>query len=76
VPNTTNTNLYPPGGPDSTLDTKAVSLARLGLTSQLILYDTLQELQEIDFGPPLHSLIIGGGELHPLELEISIFTVS
>ena len=75
MPNTTNTNLYPPGGPDSTLDTKAVSLARLGLTSQLILYDTLQELQEIDFGPPLHSLIICG-ELHPLELEVSIFTVS
>jgi diphthine synthase len=46
-----------------------VGLARLGQPTQQIVAGTLQELQEVDFGEPLHSLIVCG-ELHELELEV------
>ena len=47
------------------------SLARLdsSLNKFKIAAGTLQELQEVDFGGPLHSLIVCG-ELHELELEV------
>jgi diphthine synthase len=49
--------------------TLCVGLARLGQPTQQIVAGTLQELQEVDFGEPLHSLIVCG-ELHELELEL------
>jgi diphthine synthase len=49
--------------------TMCVGLARMGQESQRIVAGTLMELQAIDFGGPLHSLIICG-ELHELELEV------
>lgn len=52
--------------PETTL---CVGLARLGQPTQQIVAGTLHELQAIDFGEPLHSLIICG-ELHDLELEV------
>jgi diphthine synthase len=49
--------------------TLCVGLARMGQESQRIVAGTLMELQAVDFGGPLHSLIICG-ELHELELEV------
>ncbi len=49
--------------------TLCVGLARLGQPTQQIVAGTLQELQTVDFGEPLHSLIVCG-ELHELELEV------
>ena len=49
--------------------TLCVGLARLGQPTQQIVAGTLQELQEVNFGEPLHSLIVCG-ELHELELEV------
>ena len=45
-------------------------MSRLGQPTQQIVYGTLQELFEVDFGTPLHSLVICG-DLHPLEQEVS-----
>eukprot|EP00004_Rigifila_ramosa_P025366 TRINITY_DN7579_c0_g1_i1.p1 TRINITY_DN7579_c0_g1~~TRINITY_DN7579_c0_g1_i1.p1 ORF type:complete len:270 (-),score=68.78 TRINITY_DN7579_c0_g1_i1:2-811(-) len=50
-------------------DTMAVGLARIGTDTQLIVSGTLSQLKDVDFGPPLHSLVIAG-ELHPMELEM------
>jgi len=50
-------------------DTIGVGLARLGQPTQKIVAGTLQELQQVDFGDPLHSLVICG-ELHPLEADL------
>ncbi|KAG5189348.1 diphthine synthase [Tribonema minus] len=52
-----------------TKDTMAVGLARLGQPSQLIVSGTLDELITVDFGAPLHSLVIAG-ETHPIEEEV------
>lgn len=56
--------------PDSTL---AISMSRVGGgTQQRIVAGTLSQLgaQDLDiYGPPLHSLIIVGKRLHPLEVE-------
>lgn len=49
--------------------TLCVGLARMGQPTQCIRAGTLVELQEANFGGPLHSLIICG-ELHELELEV------
>ena len=49
--------------------TLCVGLARMGQDTQCIRAGTLQELKEVDFGGPLHSLIVCG-ELHDLELEV------
>lgn len=58
-----------------------MSLSRVGTDSQQILSGTLTELAELseeDFGGPLHSLVIvggnserGKGRLHPLEAEFA-----
>jgi diphthine synthase len=50
-------------------DVRAVGVARLGQPTQLILSGTLDELKDVDFGGPLHSMVICG-ELHPLEEEM------
>ena len=49
--------------------TLCVGLARMGQDTQQIVAGTLDELATVDFGTPLHSLIICG-ELHDLELEV------
>jgi diphthine synthase len=49
--------------------TLCVGLARMGQETQCIQAGTLHELQQVDFGGPLHSLIVCG-ELHELELEV------
>ena len=49
-------------------DTLAVGLARLGADSQQLVAGTMQQLLEVDFGPPLHSLVLPG-VLHDIERE-------
>ncbi|XP_058796780.1 diphthine methyl ester synthase [Phymastichus coffea] len=46
-----------------------VGLARVGSDSQKITVCTLTEMEKTDLGPPLHTLIIPGLPLHPLEIE-------
>ena len=50
-------------------DTLCVGVARLGADSQCMVAGTMAELAHVDFGPPLHSLIIAG-ETHVIEEEI------
>ena len=49
-------------------DAQAIGVARLGQPTQAIYAGTLEELRTVDFGGPLHSLVLCG-ELHELELE-------
>lgn len=42
-------------------DTLAVGLSRLGAPDQQIVAGSMQQLLEVDFGPPLHCLVIAGG---------------
>lgn len=51
-------------------DTLAVGLARVGQEDQFICFGTLKELKDVDFGAPLHSLILCSPELHDLEREM------
>ena len=50
-------------------DTMCVGVARVGSDSQKIVAGPMKSLLEVDFGPPLHSLIIAG-ETHAIEDEI------
>jgi hypothetical protein len=50
-------------GPESL----AIGLARVGQDSQRIIAGSLAELAAVDFGPPLHSLVLVGSSLHDLE---------
>jgi diphthine synthase len=50
-------------------DTLCVGLARLGSEGQTIVAGTMEEVADVDFGPPLHSLVIAG-ETHVIEDEI------
>ena len=50
-------------------ETLCVGIARLGSPDQRVHFGTLSELMRIDFGAPLHSLVITG-ELHPIEDEL------
>ena len=49
-------------------ETLCVGIARVGSPDQQISFGSMEKLKNVDFGPPLHSLIITG-DLHPLELE-------
>ena len=52
--------------------TLAISLSRIGTPTQRLISGTLLELSQLteeEFGPPLHSVVIIGRRLHPLELE-------
>ena len=49
--------------------TLCIGLARMGQASQQIMAGTMHELVNVDFGSPLHSLIICG-DLHDLEFEV------
>lgn len=53
-----------------TEETLCVGLARVGAEDQKIAAGTLQQMCTVDLGGPLHSLIITGGSLHPLEMEM------
>jgi diphthine synthase len=52
-----------------TKDTKAIGCARLGSEDFLIRYGRIEELMKIDFGKPLHCMIIPG-KLHFIEEEM------
>ena len=52
-----------------TRDTLAVGLARVGADDEKIVAGTLDELKDVDFGGPLHSLVLVGKHLHELEAE-------
>ena len=56
-------------------DTTCVGFARLGSDDQVIVAGSMRELLTVDFGPPLHCLVIAG-ETHPVEQEmLSFFAV-
>ncbi|KAG8436603.1 hypothetical protein GDO86_007638 [Hymenochirus boettgeri] len=58
-----------------TESTICVGLARVGSSHQKISAGTLQQLSTVDFGGPLHSLVISGC-MHPLELDmLKLFAV-
>ncbi|KAL7580054.1 hypothetical protein ACA910_005039 [Epithemia clementina (nom. ined.)] len=57
------------GGAYDGSKTLCVGLARMGQATQQIVAGTLNELVKVDFGEPLHSLIVCG-DLHDLELEV------
>uniref|UniRef100_G1SZG7 diphthine methyl ester synthase n=1 Tax=Oryctolagus cuniculus TaxID=9986 RepID=G1SZG7_RABIT len=62
--------------PAITEETLCVGLARVGAEDQKIAAGTLQQMCTVDLGEPLHSLIITGGSLHPLEVEmLSLFSI-
>ncbi|KAJ8964611.1 hypothetical protein NQ314_004751 [Rhamnusium bicolor] len=50
-------------------DSLCIGLARVGSDNQEIVACSLKEMAEFDLGGPLHSLIIVGPILHPLETE-------
>lgn len=49
-----------------------VGLARLGTNTQKIIAGSMKELLEVDFGAPLHSLVIAG-ITHVMEEEFLSF---
>ncbi|XP_066102878.1 diphthine methyl ester synthase isoform X2 [Saccopteryx bilineata] len=62
--------------PAVTEETLCVGLARVGAEDQKIAAGTLRQMCTVDLGGPLHSLIITGGSLHPLETEmLGLFSV-
>ncbi|KAJ3115673.1 diphthine synthase [Phlyctochytrium bullatum] len=52
-----------------TRDTLAIGLARVGCSDQKIVAGTLAELLDVDFGGPLHSLVLPG-KMHELEADL------
>ena len=50
-------------------DRLAVGAARVGSSEQKMVCGTLEELMEVDMGPPLHSLVLVGRRAHELEKE-------
>ncbi|XP_075672687.1 putative diphthine methyl ester synthase [Castanea sativa] len=60
------------GGSAYNEDTDCVGFARLGSEDQLIVAGTMRQLQTIDFGTPLHCLVIVG-KTHPVEEEMLDF---
>lgn len=51
-------------------DTVVVGLARVGCKDQLVRAGKMRELLDVDFGKPLHSLIIPAPDIHELELKM------
>ncbi|KAK7853646.1 putative diphthine methyl ester synthase [Quercus suber] len=60
------------GGSAYNEDTDCVGFARLGSEDQMIVAGTMRQLQTIDFGTPLHCLVIVG-KTHPVEEEMLDF---
>jgi len=50
-------------------DALAVGLARVGAVDERIVAGTLDQLKDVDFGGPLHSMILVGKHIHELEAE-------
>lgn len=50
-------------------DTLCVGVARVGSDTQQIITCSLKHMANVNLGDPLHSLIIVGPDLHPLETE-------
>ncbi|XP_072997179.1 probable diphthine methyl ester synthase isoform X1 [Typha latifolia] len=53
-------------------DSICVGIARLGSQDQMLVAGSMKKLLDVDFGAPLHCLIIVG-ELHPVEEEMMQF---
>lgn len=53
-------------------ETLCVGLARLGTSTQKIVAGSMKELLDVDFGPPLHSVVIAG-TTHVMEEEFLSF---
>ncbi|KAK4434611.1 putative diphthine methyl ester synthase [Sesamum alatum] len=53
-------------------NTTCVGLARVGCEDQVIIAGSMKQLLTLDFGPPLHCLVIVG-DTHPLEEEMLEF---
>ncbi|KAK6115792.1 hypothetical protein DH2020_008061 [Rehmannia glutinosa] len=53
-------------------DTTCVGMARIGCEDQVIVAGPMKQLLTIDFGPPLHCLVIVG-DTHPVEEEMLEF---
>jgi diphthine synthase len=49
--------------------TIAVGMARIGADNQMIVSGTMEELMSVDFGAPLHSLVIPG-RMHFMEADL------
>ncbi|KAJ8658718.1 diphthine synthase [Lichtheimia ornata] len=52
-----------------TPDTLAIGCARIGTPSQKIVAGSLAELVNVDFGGPLHSLVLIGSRMHHMEAD-------
>lgn len=50
-------------------NTLAIGVGRIGARDQRIVAGTLKQLTTADVGSPLHSLVLLGSRVHPLELE-------
>jgi len=50
-------------------DTMCVGCARIGTDSEMIVFGSAKELRKIDFGEPLHCLVVPG-KLHFMEQEV------
>ncbi|KAJ3165927.1 diphthine synthase [Geranomyces variabilis] len=59
----------PDAVPAYTKHSIAVGLARVGCYDQKVVAGTLAELEKVDFGGPLHSLVLAG-RMHFLEAEV------
>ena len=53
-------------------DCLAIGLARVGQDTQRIVSGTLEELMKVDFGPPLHSLVLAAPKQHVHDLELEL----
>lgn len=53
-------------------DTDCVGFARLGSEDQMIVAGSMRQLLKVDFGAPLHCLVIVG-KTHPVEEEMLDF---
>lgn len=47
----------------------AIGLSRVGAPDQRIVAMSLEDMQHLELGPPLHSLVLPAPDLHPLELD-------
>lgn len=50
-------------------DTKCVGLARIGSSTQQIVYGAIRDLRDCDFGKPLHSFVVPG-DTHFIERDV------
>lgn len=48
----------------------AVGAARVGSDKMKVVVGTLEELCEVDMGPPLHSLVLVGKKIHEVERDV------